>query len=38
MLAFHNKVTGLVDQEGAEGVVYRDFSKAFDTISCNTVS
>lgn len=34
-VAFHNKVTGLVDDERAEDVVYCDFSKAFDTISSN---
>ncbi|PKU34923.1 rna-directed dna polymerase from mobile element jockey-like [Limosa lapponica baueri] len=32
-ISFYNKVTRLVDEGKAVGVVYLDFSKAFDTIS-----
>lgn len=35
LIAFYDGMTGLVDEERAAGVVYLDFSKAFETLSHN---
>ncbi|KAJ7404858.1 hypothetical protein WISP_143114 [Willisornis vidua] len=37
LISFYNQVTHLVDQGKAVDVVYLDFSKAFDTVSHNTL-
>jgi len=35
LISFYDQVTHLVDEGKAVGVAYLDFSKAFDTVSCN---
>jgi len=35
LIAFYNGMTGWVDEERAVGIVYLNFSKAFDTVSHN---
>lgn len=35
LIAFYDGMTGFVDEERAAGVVYLDFSKAFETLSHN---
>ena len=37
MFAFYDVTTGLVDEGRPVGVVYFDFSKAFDTVSYKTI-
>jgi len=38
LIAFYNGMTGWVDEGRAVDVVYLDFSKAFDTVSHNTLT
>ena len=35
LIAFYNEMTGLLDEGRAADVVYLNFCKAFDTVSCN---
>ncbi|PKU44769.1 rna-directed dna polymerase from mobile element jockey-like [Limosa lapponica baueri] len=35
LIAFYDRMTGWVNEGRAEDVVFPDFSKAFDTVSCN---
>lgn len=37
LIAFYNEMTSLMNETRAEGVVYIDFSKGFDSISHNVV-
>ncbi|KAK4822250.1 hypothetical protein QYF61_011922 [Mycteria americana] len=38
VIAFYNKMSGLVDEECAVNVVYANFNKAFNTISHNILT
>ncbi|PKU38775.1 rna-directed dna polymerase from mobile element jockey- hypothetical protein [Limosa lapponica baueri] len=38
LIAFYDRMTGWVDERRAVGVVYLDFSKAFDTVSHNVLT
>lgn len=38
MINFHNEVVGQVAEKVAVDIVYLDFSKAFDTVSCKILT
>ena len=38
LIAFYNEMTSLMDEGRTADVVYLNFSKAFDTVSCNNLT
>lgn len=37
LIAFYNEMAGSLDEGGAVGVVYLDFSRAFNAVFCNVL-